>query len=68
MELALEAGADDVENQGDSFQVLCEPEFYADLLDALEHAAIEPTVKQITRIPNSTVDLETPTRAARCSS
>jgi len=58
MELALEAGADDVENQGDSFQVLCEPDSYADLLDALEHAKIEPTVKQITRIPHSTVDLD----------
>ena len=61
MELALEAGADDIENQGQSSQVLCDPESYADLLDALEQAAIEPTVKQITRIPNSTVDLDADT-------
>jgi YebC/PmpR family DNA-binding regulatory protein len=61
MELALEAGADDIENQGQSSQVLCDPESYADLLDALEQAAIEPTVKQITRIPNSTVELDADT-------
>lgn len=61
MELALEAGADDIENQGQSSQVLCDPESYADLLDALEQAAIEPTVKQITRIPNATVDLDADT-------
>lgn len=61
MELALEAGADDIENQGKSFQVLCEPDSYADLLDALEQAELEPTVKQLTRIPNSTVDLDAET-------
>ena len=61
MELALEAGADDIENQGESFQLLCEPDSYADLLDALEQAEFEPTVKQITRIPNSTVDLDADT-------
>ena len=58
MELALEVGADDVERQNESFQVLCEPDTYADLLDALEKAKLEPTVKQVTRIPNSTVDLD----------
>jgi YebC/PmpR family DNA-binding regulatory protein len=58
MELALEAGADDVELQGDKFQVTCEPDSYADLLETLEQAGIEPAVKEITRIPNSTVDLD----------
>ncbi len=58
MELALEAAADDVENQGDKFEIICDPEVYADLLDALENAHIEPTVKQITRIPNNTVELD----------
>ena len=58
MELALEAAADDVEHQGDKFEIICDPEVYADLLDALENAHIEPTVKQITRIPNNTVELD----------
>ena len=59
MELALEAAADDVVRQGDTFEITCEPDAYADLLDALDTASIEPSVKQLTRIPNSTVDLDT---------
>ena len=61
MEIALESGADDIENQGESFQVLCEPDTYADLLEALERAQVEPVVKQVTRIPNTTVDLDADT-------
>ncbi len=61
MELSLDAGADDIENQGNSIQVLCEPDSYADLLDAFENAKLEPSVKEITRIPNTTVDLDEPT-------
>ena len=58
MELALEVGADDVKRQGDSFEIICEPEAYADLLDVLERAGLEPTVKEITRIPHSTIELD----------
>lgn len=63
MELALEVGADDVENQGDEFQVTCDPDRYADLLDALEARQLEATVKEITRIPLTTVDLDATTAA-----
>ena len=58
MEVALEAGAEDVKRDGSDFEVICDPETYADLLNALEAAGIEPTVKEITRIPLSTVDLD----------
>ena len=61
MELALEAGADDVEAQEGSFQITCEPDKYADLIEALENAEIQPSVKEVTRIPNSTVDLDSET-------
>lgn len=61
MELALEAGADDVEKQGDSLQVLCEPDVYLDLLEYMEQASLEPTVKQVTRFPSNTVDLDVET-------
>lgn len=61
MELALMVGADDVESQTDKFEIVCEPDSYADLLDAIEAAKLEPSVKQITRIPNSTVDLDVET-------
>ena len=58
VELAIEAGADDVENQGDKFQITCEPDAYAELLDAVEAASIEASVKEITRVPHSTIDLD----------
>lgn len=61
MELALEVGADDVEHQNGSFQITCEPDKYADLMEALEKADIQPTVEEVTRIPNSTVDLDSDT-------
>ena len=63
MEMALEAGADDVRREDESFEVTCEPEIYADLLQALDDAGIDPTVKQVTRIPSSTVDLDATTGA-----
>ena len=58
MELALEAGADDIQCRGDNFEITSDPEKYADVLDALERAGIEPDVKEITQIPNSTVVLD----------
>jgi YebC/PmpR family DNA-binding regulatory protein len=58
MEVALEAGAEDIKRDGTNFEVICDPETYADLSNALEAAGIEPTVKEITRIPLSTVDLD----------
>jgi YebC/PmpR family DNA-binding regulatory protein len=61
LEISLEAGAEDVKRIGNSFEVICHPDVYADVLAALEQAHIEPTVKQITRIPHSTVDLDAET-------
>ena len=58
MELALEVGADDVCHEKENFEVTCEVDVYSDLNDALETAGIESTVKQVTRIPTSTVDLD----------
>ena len=58
MEVALEAGADDVKQVQDKFEVTCEVEVYSDLVEALETAEIEADVRQITRIPNSTVDVD----------
>lgn len=61
MELALEAGADDVKRDGDSFELICDPDIYSNVADALEKAGIEPDVQEMTRIPSSTVDLDAET-------
>jgi len=57
-ELALEAGAEDVKREGDKFEVICEVDQYADVCAALEAAKLEPELKQVTRIPESTVDVD----------
>jgi len=61
MELVLEAGADDVKPAGGKFEVTCNPDIFTNVADALERAGIEPDVKQVTRIPTSTVDLDAET-------
>lgn len=58
MEISLEAGADDIERQADKFEITSQPEAYADLCDAIEQAGLETEVKEITRIPTATVDLD----------
>lgn len=58
MELALEAGADDVEQQGDKFQITCTPDDYQAVAEALEAASIKPDVSELSLIPGDTVDLD----------
>lgn len=53
--LALEAGADDVIREDDSFQVLTQPENLEDLRRALETAGITVTGAQVTYWPKSRV-------------
>ncbi|MEM7783880.1 MAG: YebC/PmpR family DNA-binding transcriptional regulator [Planctomycetota bacterium] len=58
MELALEAGAEDISSQDENFEVICDPDAYSDVSDAFDAAEIECVSKQVTRIPQNTVDLE----------
>jgi YebC/PmpR family DNA-binding regulatory protein len=58
MEIALEAGADDVKLDGSNFAVTCDPAVYQDVSAALKHAEFEPEMSQITRLPKSTIDLD----------
>ena len=58
MELALEAGADDVKSEGDSFEITCDPGIFTDVRKAIEEAGIETNVAEITRIPQNTVDVD----------
>lgn len=58
MEVALEAGAEDVRQAGESLEVICSPDSYSPLVEALEGAGIPTESKQLTRLPNSMVDLD----------
>jgi YebC/PmpR family DNA-binding regulatory protein len=57
MEVALEAGADDVQRTGDKFEVVCNPALYGDVAKALAAAGIAPEASQITRVAKNTVDI-----------
>ena len=61
MEVALEAGADDVNTEGENFEVLCDPSVYQNVIQALADADITPEAKEIARIPQNTVDLDAAT-------
>jgi YebC/PmpR family DNA-binding regulatory protein len=61
MDLALEAGAEDVRRSGDSFEVICDPDVYSTVCDAVDAAGLTTEVRQITRIPKDTVDLDADT-------
>jgi YebC/PmpR family DNA-binding regulatory protein len=58
MEIALEAGADDVRASGDKFEITCEVSEYQAVSEALKAAEIEPEVSELSLIPKDTVDLD----------
>jgi len=58
MTIALEAGAEDMEADGASLQIITEPTDLAAVRDALTEAGIELEAAHLTMIPKSTVTLE----------
>ncbi len=65
LEIALEAGADDVRRDGDKFEVTCDSQIFGAVCDALAAAGIEAEAKEITRLPTTTVDLDDPETARK---
>lgn len=65
LEIALEAGADDVKSLGDKFEVTCSPEAYNAVAEALTAAKIEPESHSLTRIPTNTVEVDDPELARK---
>lgn len=61
MELALDAGADDVRRAGDSFEIICDPEAFNTVCDAIDAAGLTTEVREIARIPKETVELDVET-------
>jgi YebC/PmpR family DNA-binding regulatory protein len=61
MELALENGADDVTESGEYFELTCAPEAYSGLSEALDAQNIAVENKEVSRVPSSTVDVDSET-------
>ncbi len=58
MEVALEAGADDVvTNEDGSIDVITTPEAFLDVKQAMLDAGLEPAMAEVTMQPSTTVDL-----------
>jgi YebC/PmpR family DNA-binding regulatory protein len=58
MELALEAGADDVKDDGESWQVLSAPEAHAAVLEAFEKAKIAHEEAEIAMVPKNLMTVD----------
>jgi len=58
MEVALEAGADDVKQSDDRWEVTCDPTAMTGVIAALEAAGLTPESNEIVRIPTTTVDVD----------
>ena len=62
MDIALSAGADDMENTGDIYEITCDPDAYNDLKAALEEKEIPLESAELSMVPDNTVpinDVET---------
>ena len=57
-ELAIEAGVDDIEREGDAFELTCDPAVFNDVRQALADAGITPESAELSMEPSSTVALE----------
>ncbi|MFZ5927347.1 MAG: YebC/PmpR family DNA-binding transcriptional regulator [Acidobacteriota bacterium] len=58
MELALEAGADDVKLEGEHWEILAAPESHHAVLEALEKAGIPTASAEIGMIPKNLVEVD----------
>jgi YebC/PmpR family DNA-binding regulatory protein len=58
MEIALEAGAEDMQTDGETYQILTAPEDFMGVLDAVKGKGLEPLSAEIAMIPQNTIKLE----------
>jgi YebC/PmpR family DNA-binding regulatory protein len=58
MSAALDAGADDMRDDGDNWEILSPPEAYHAVLEAVKGIGVEPEVAQISMLPQTYVKLE----------
>jgi YebC/PmpR family DNA-binding regulatory protein len=57
-ELALEAGADDMQDEGEVFEIYTSPDAFNDVHEALQKAGIEMQSAEISMIPQNYIKLE----------
>jgi YebC/PmpR family DNA-binding regulatory protein len=58
MTAALDAGADDLQDAGDTWDVTCSPDDHQAVLDAVKALGIEPARSEVAMLPKNTVAIE----------
>ncbi|MCA1625208.1 MAG: YebC/PmpR family DNA-binding transcriptional regulator, partial [Acidobacteria bacterium] len=57
-EIAIEAGADDVQEDGDNFEILTAPENFEAVSEAIKKAGVEAEAAEVSMIPQNYIRLE----------
>ncbi|MBA3711069.1 MAG: YebC/PmpR family DNA-binding transcriptional regulator [Pyrinomonadaceae bacterium] len=57
-EVVTDAGAEDLRDDGDSFEIITAPESFDAVLDAVKKAGVEPQVAEIEMLPQNHIKLE----------
>ncbi len=57
LEIALSAGADDLQTVGDIFEITCEPGAYEELKKTLQEKEIPTEVAEISMVPQNTIEI-----------
>lgn len=65
LEIALSAGANDMQTVGDVYEITCEPDAYEELKKALQEKEITTEVAEISMVPQSTIDINDEHTAGR---
>ena len=65
LEIALNAGADDMQNTGDVYEITCDPAAYEKLKEALKEKEIPTQVTEISMVPLNTVPVSNATTAKK---
>ena len=65
MEIALNAGADDMDAAGEVFEITCDPGAYEQLKQTLQEREIVTEVAEISMVPQTTIDIGDEQKAKR---
>jgi transcriptional/translational regulatory protein YebC/TACO1 len=57
-EVAIEAGADDVQSMDSSWEVTCDPQMMSDVVSAIKDADLLVDSNEIIRVPATTIRIE----------
>jgi YebC/PmpR family DNA-binding regulatory protein len=58
MEVALDSGADDVNDQGDTFEVVTDPRSFENVKNAFDQKGIKYSLAEVTMVPQNSVRIE----------